>query len=129
MEIVYFTLVAIVLYFLANRILLWIEDYLGRTLEQRTVVFFCSFAGHVARQFCGYPQPGRVTRTSISPDQPPIFVSLDFRQGPTLAAALTLTHRFTGSVGPMLARCGRRQEAWPINRINSRMHRATKRSP
>lgn len=40
MEIVYFTLVAIVLYFLANRILLWIEDYLGRTLEQRTVVFF-----------------------------------------------------------------------------------------
>jgi len=40
MEIVYFTLVAIVLYFLANRILLWVEDYLGRTLEQRTVVFF-----------------------------------------------------------------------------------------
>lgn len=40
MEIVYFSLVAIVLYLLANRILLWIEDYLGRTLEQRTVVFF-----------------------------------------------------------------------------------------
>lgn len=40
MEFVYFTLVAIILYLLASRILIWIEDYLGRTLEQRSVVFF-----------------------------------------------------------------------------------------
>jgi len=40
MELVYFTLVAIALYLLADVILLQIERYLGRTLEQRSVVFF-----------------------------------------------------------------------------------------
>jgi hypothetical protein len=40
MEIVYFTLVAILLYLLADWILRRIEAYLGRALEQRTVVFF-----------------------------------------------------------------------------------------
>ncbi|MGI9415126.1 MAG: hypothetical protein ACR2PM_15735 [Hyphomicrobiales bacterium] len=40
MELVYFTLVAIALYLLADVILLQIERYLGRSLEQRTVVFF-----------------------------------------------------------------------------------------
>ncbi|MDP2620953.1 MAG: hypothetical protein Q8P46_12385 [Hyphomicrobiales bacterium] len=40
MEIVYFTLVAILLYLLADWILRRIEAYLGRVLKQRTVVFF-----------------------------------------------------------------------------------------
>ncbi len=40
MEFLYFTVVAIALYFVSDRILLWIEDALGRTLEQRSVVFF-----------------------------------------------------------------------------------------
>ena len=40
MEIVYFTLAAILLYLLADWILRRIETYLGRVLEQRTVVFF-----------------------------------------------------------------------------------------
>ncbi len=40
MEFVYFTVVAVALYLLADRILLWIENRLGRTLEQRSVVFF-----------------------------------------------------------------------------------------
>lgn len=40
MEIVYFTLVAILLYLLADWILRRIESYLGRVLEQRTIVFF-----------------------------------------------------------------------------------------
>lgn len=40
MEIVYFTLVAIALYFAADWILLRIESHLGRTLKQRSVVFF-----------------------------------------------------------------------------------------
>ena len=40
MEFVYFTVIAIGLYILADRILLWIENALGRTLEQRSVVFF-----------------------------------------------------------------------------------------
>jgi len=39
-EIVYFTLAAILLYLLADWILRRIETYLGRVLEQRTVVFF-----------------------------------------------------------------------------------------
>lgn len=39
MEFVYFTAVAIVLYLLADRILIWVEDYLDRTLEHRSVVF------------------------------------------------------------------------------------------
>ena len=39
-EIVYFTLAAILLYLLADWILRRIEAYLGRVLEQRTVVFF-----------------------------------------------------------------------------------------
>jgi len=39
-EIVYFTLVAILLYLLADWILRRIEAYLGRVLKQRTVVFF-----------------------------------------------------------------------------------------
>ncbi len=40
MEFVYFTVLAVVLYILADRILRWIEEFLGRTLEQRSVVFF-----------------------------------------------------------------------------------------
>lgn len=45
MEFVYFTAVAIALYILADRILLWIESTLGRTLEQRSVVFFMLLLG------------------------------------------------------------------------------------
>ena len=40
MEFIYFTIVAVALYLLADRILLSIESYLGRRLEQRSVVFF-----------------------------------------------------------------------------------------
>lgn len=40
MEIVYFTLVAILLYLVADRALRGIESALGRTLEFRSVVFF-----------------------------------------------------------------------------------------
>ena len=40
MELVVFLLVAIALYFAADKILILIEDKLGRTLEQRSVVFF-----------------------------------------------------------------------------------------
>ncbi len=40
MQIVYFTLVAAFLYLVADRILRLIEARLGRTLEQRSVVFF-----------------------------------------------------------------------------------------
>ena len=39
MEAVVFILVAVALYLLADRILIWIEGALGRTLEQRSVVF------------------------------------------------------------------------------------------
>lgn len=39
MELVYFTLVSVALYFLADWILLWIEARLGRRFEQRAVVF------------------------------------------------------------------------------------------
>jgi len=44
MEIVYFTIVAILLYLLADWILRRVEAYLGRVLEQRTVVFFVILA-------------------------------------------------------------------------------------
>ena len=40
MQIVYFTLVAAFLYLVADRILRLIEARLGRTLEQRSVIFF-----------------------------------------------------------------------------------------
>ncbi len=40
MEAVYFTVVAVVLYFVADRILNAIEVKLGRRLEHRTLVFF-----------------------------------------------------------------------------------------
>lgn len=40
MEVVYFTLVAILLYLVADRTLRGIESAVGRTLEYRSVVFF-----------------------------------------------------------------------------------------
>jgi len=40
MEVLYFTLVAILLYLVADRALRGIESALGRTLEFRSVVFF-----------------------------------------------------------------------------------------
>lgn len=40
MEIVYFTVVAVALYFVADRLLGLIESRLGRVLEHRTVIFF-----------------------------------------------------------------------------------------
>lgn len=40
MEVVYFTLVGILLYLVADRALRGIESALGRTLEFRSVVFF-----------------------------------------------------------------------------------------
>ncbi len=40
MEIVYFTLVAILLYLVSDWCLLLIERFLGRHLQQRSVVFF-----------------------------------------------------------------------------------------
>lgn len=40
MEVVYFTLVAILLYLVADRALRGIESALGRTLEFRSAVFF-----------------------------------------------------------------------------------------
>jgi predicted PurR-regulated permease PerM len=40
MEFLYLTIVAIVIYFASDRLLMAIERYLGRTLEQRSVVFF-----------------------------------------------------------------------------------------
>ncbi len=59
MEAVYFLVVAIALYFVADWLLRGIETFLGRTLENRTVVFFfllmglalASFA--LIRQFLG----------------------------------------------------------------------------
>jgi len=41
----YFPLVGIVLYFVADALLLQIERRLGRPLEQRTVVFFALLLG------------------------------------------------------------------------------------
>ena len=40
MEFVVFLLVAVALYLVADKLLILIEDTLGRTLEQRSVVFF-----------------------------------------------------------------------------------------
>ena len=40
MELLYFIVVAVAIYLLADRILRLIEQYLGRTLEQRSAVFF-----------------------------------------------------------------------------------------
>lgn len=40
MEVVYFTLVAILLYLVADRALRGIESAVGRSLEYRSVVFF-----------------------------------------------------------------------------------------
>ena len=40
MELVYFTAVAVIIYLVADRILRLIENYLDRTLEHRSVVFF-----------------------------------------------------------------------------------------
>ena len=40
MEAVYFTIVAVVLYFVADRIVNAVEARLGRRLEHRTLIFF-----------------------------------------------------------------------------------------
>ena len=40
MELVYFTIIAAVIYLLADRILRQIESYLDRTLEHRSIIFF-----------------------------------------------------------------------------------------
>ncbi|MDJ0949187.1 MAG: hypothetical protein QNJ94_09715 [Alphaproteobacteria bacterium] len=40
MEAVYFTIVAVALYFLSDRLLRLVEGWLGRELEHRTLVFF-----------------------------------------------------------------------------------------
>ncbi len=59
MEAVYFLVVAIALYFVADWLLRGIEAYLGRTLENRTVVFFFLLMGlaltsfALIRQFLG----------------------------------------------------------------------------
>jgi predicted PurR-regulated permease PerM len=43
MEIVYFTLVAIVLYFGSDRLLDWIERARGARFENRSLIFFAIF--------------------------------------------------------------------------------------
>lgn len=45
MEIIYFTLVGIAIYLLANRILLFIEDRQGAPLKNRNLMFFVIFLG------------------------------------------------------------------------------------
>ena len=45
MEAVYFTATGIVLYFLADRLLVLIERRAGRVLEHRTLVFFVLLLG------------------------------------------------------------------------------------
>lgn len=40
MELVYFTIIAAVIYLLADHILRQIENYLDRTLEHRSIIFF-----------------------------------------------------------------------------------------
>ena len=40
MEIIYFTLAAVVLYFAADRILDWIESAAGRRFENRSLIYF-----------------------------------------------------------------------------------------
>ncbi|MDH3581675.1 MAG: hypothetical protein OEM91_13750 [Hyphomicrobiales bacterium] len=40
MELVYFTVIAAVIYLLADRILRQLEKYLDRTLEHRSLIFF-----------------------------------------------------------------------------------------
>ena len=40
MQFLYFIIVAIVSYFLADQILQWLERFLDRTLEQRQLIFF-----------------------------------------------------------------------------------------
>lgn len=45
MEIVYFTLVAILLYLAADRIVRVVESTLGRTLQYRSLLFFALLLG------------------------------------------------------------------------------------